>query len=482
MPPPIPYARELVWVAAQFHLTLAAFLLGGPIFVVICEYIGHRTGERRYDLLAREIMRLLMVVATLTMGFGTLLTFFLIALYPRVTTYLMESFFPLFAVYGLLILGEALFLYSYYYTWDSLSKRWHLTLGIMLNLFGTAILFAMNSVTTFMMTPPKELWLGASVGLWTAINNAAWWPLNFHRLIANVTLGGYLTGFYAAVRYLSARRDAERAHYDWMGFTGNFIGTATLMILPVIGFIFANELSAYSRHYMLYTMPGNLSWFFVMQGFLITLLFIGIAYYFWLNIRRLELGAVSRPRLWGHVRRLKGSMIGVTGVALVGGLVWVMPHHFMSTMFMLGGHAGAEIPKQLEFLALMVAKNSAVTSVILVGFFAYMLHRYGARLANHFGVAIPWGKIDVRAMYTLAFLAYIVVLLMSLMGFIRSQARGDWHVVGVMANTYTSASQPPTWYALMMIGLISLAFMGLFLGIIWFSDRVLGKPKIAEGE
>jgi hypothetical protein len=31
---------------------------------------------------------------------------------------------------------------------------------------------------------------------------------------------------YAGFKYLTAQNDKERAHYDWMGYIGNFIKTA----------------------------------------------------------------------------------------------------------------------------------------------------------------------------------------------------------------------------------------------------------------
>src|SRR5688572_4814476 len=52
-------ARLAVWIAAQLHLMLGAFVLGVPIFGVLLEIAGWRSRDDRYDRLARELTSLL---------------------------------------------------------------------------------------------------------------------------------------------------------------------------------------------------------------------------------------------------------------------------------------------------------------------------------------------------------------------------------------------------------------------------------------
>ena len=462
--PLVPWQRDFIWVFAELHLILAAFLLGGPIFVVIAEIIGWRTGDPKYDRLAREVMRVLVFTASLVGGFGAVLTFGLVALYPDFTQYIFGRFFPLFLIYGGLIFGEIVTLYAYYYSWDALKKRkgWHIFLGVLLNLCGTLLMFGMNGLTTFMMTPPKEMVSGEAVTIWTMVFNDTFWPLNLHRLVANITLGGFLTGFYAAYRFLTARSDEERAYYDWMGFVGNFIGVATMIILPVIGFIYANELSGYDHGYLIYSMAGALSWFFEVQGILIGVLFTLALYYMWLNLQRIEGGMRFAP----HMKIM-------FALVFIGNAVWITPHHFMATMFGQMHMEGGEIPDMLQPLALMVAKNSAVTIIILVAFIAYMLYRRAMVTVRFFSRrGIVWGSIDVRSQYALLILGYVTILTMALMGFIRSQARRDWHVYGVMPDPYTTAGQPPTWWAMTMIAVVALVAVGVIGLVMWLSTAL----------
>ena len=118
-----------IWAVAQLHLLFAAFVLAVPIFAVIIEAIGYKTGDKRYDRLAHEFTKLLSVSFSLTATFGAFLTFMLIALYPKFTNYLMSVFSPTFLPYVLLFFAEAFFLYTYYYGWGKFHPLVHLAWG-----------------------------------------------------------------------------------------------------------------------------------------------------------------------------------------------------------------------------------------------------------------------------------------------------------------------------------------------------------------
>src|SRR4051812_33829425 len=46
---PMVGSRVAIWVVAQLHLLFAAFVLAVPIFAIIVEAIGYKTGDLRYD-------------------------------------------------------------------------------------------------------------------------------------------------------------------------------------------------------------------------------------------------------------------------------------------------------------------------------------------------------------------------------------------------------------------------------------------------
>lgn len=210
---PLIGARSAVWLTAQLHLFFAAFVLGAPIFIVVSEWLGLRTGDHRYERLAKETTKVVAIAYSLTAVFGVLFAFVLMGPYQPVTNYLFKALYPVWALYGAFILLETVCMYLYWYTWEPLSRtatgKWtHIGIGVLLNVLGTAVMLLMNAVTGFMNTPPKAI-EGAS--LWAMVNTASWWPFNLHRFLGNVTFGGFVVALFAAFMFLTSKKDEDRA-------------------------------------------------------------------------------------------------------------------------------------------------------------------------------------------------------------------------------------------------------------------------------
>ena len=73
------------------------------------------------------------------------------------------------------------------------------------------------------------------------MHNFTWMPINIHRIIANVAFGGSVAAAYAAFKFLAAKTDEERAHYDWMGYIGNFVAICAFLPLPFAGYWLATR-------------------------------------------------------------------------------------------------------------------------------------------------------------------------------------------------------------------------------------------------
>jgi cytochrome bd-type quinol oxidase subunit 1 len=236
-------SRVFMWVVAELHLMFAAFVLGVPMFAVVAEATGIFGGEERYDTLAKEFTKLLLVAYSATAIWGGILVFGLVTLYPGVWNYLATVFGVSMWVYVGLFFFESFTLYLYYYGWERWkeggAKWFHWTLGILLNVWGTIVMFIANSWLTYMMSPPADVGPDTApemVQFWSAFANATWMPINIHRIIANVVFGGAIVGAYAAYRFLMARTDEERAHSNRMGYFGTFVAIGTLIVLPFAGY------------------------------------------------------------------------------------------------------------------------------------------------------------------------------------------------------------------------------------------------------
>ena len=518
-------SRLAVWAVAQLHLNFAAFILGVPIFAVIIEIIGWRTGDARYDWLSHEFVKLTFAAFSTTALLGALLLFLFIGYYPKFWTYMTSIFFSTYWIYALLFFAETFTVYLWYYGWDWLSgsRKWiHVGLGILSNLFGTAILVVANSWVTFMISPAGITESGALKGsVWAAINNFTWMPINIHRLIANIVFGGTIAAAYAAFRFLSAKTDEERARYDWMGYIGNFVALSAFIVLPFAGYYLGREIYAFNQTMGITMMGGFMSWLWIIQAILIGILFLGSNYYLWLGMERI-------PGSERYRKYVPPMLIILT----IGFIVWATPRSLVITLDEARAMGGTHHPV-LGVLGVMSAKNTVVNLMILTTFLSFILYRRANRestkawvgagmgiqwaalgiaavIVTFYGVygyfvesivrigfsvyqvlavlaaivvvmvidipmfkgatstgTIRWGTIAPRSQYVLILLAVTFTWLMGLMGFARSGIRQHWHVYGVMRDTSPEAVTPALGYAANVITLVTIVFFALVMFIFW---------------
>jgi len=535
-------SRAVVWILAQMHLFFGALVLAVPIFVLVIEWIGVRTGDARYDDMAHEFMKISLTAYAITALFGGSLTLALFLLYPGFMAYMMQVFGAQVLVYGVLFFLESLFLYVYYYGWNALrygNRKWvHMTLGLMLNAVGATLMVTANSWVTFTMAPSGVNEVGAVIGsIWEVMKGPLWNPINLHRFIANIAFGGAVVGAYAAYKFLSATTVEQRAHYDWMGYTSNFI--AILAFLPLFFFndTATTEIYAYSQQMGITAMGGILAWLFIIQAVLIGTILLAANYYLWSGMSRTE-----------GSQRYQWMIKYIAVVLVVGFLVWMTPHTLIlssSEIAQLGGSHH----KLLGPLGIMPAKNIAVNLMLIFTFLSFQLYRrsdkvatvawaplgnavmvaiYAVAIANvifagvyygYFtntvykvgssvmqvvstlvviiaGVIIDslmfrgakilpshWGRVSNRAQYALFALPVAFTWLMALMGYVRSSVRTHWHVYTVVKDTSPDNFIPTIGYAGNMITIVTVLFLLFMLFIFWIanlSDQKQLPPTVAE--
>jgi cytochrome bd-type quinol oxidase subunit 1 len=538
-------ARAAVWIAAEVHLMFAAFVLGVPMFAVITELIAIVDKDGKYDKLSKEFTRLLVFAYSATALWGGLLLFLITTLYPKFWGHMAGIFHLSMWIYAGLFFIESFTLYLYYYGWDrwkSGRAKWgHWGLGLLLNVWGTIVMFIANGWLTYMMSPPAGMTaetLPSQVRLWNAIANATWMPINIHRLIANAVFGGSIVAAYAAFRFLSARTKEEKAHYDWMGYVGNFIAISTFIVLPFAGYYLGREIYEYNQQMGITMMGGFMSWLWIVQAVLIGVLFLAANYYLWVGMGRIPGAERFQPYT-------KWMLL----LLVICWIVWGTPHTMIATRQELAAMGGSQHPF-LNVLGVMSAKNTAVNLMILTTFLSFLMYRranvrpvvawartgtvvqgiifglaaavvlfygvYGyfvsaierigfsvwqvlavlfcivsvttidvllARKAESRG-AIRWGEMPERSQYALFVLAVTFTWLMGLMGFARSGIRQHWHVWEVMRDTSQYAATPALGYAANVISACVLIFLSLLAFIFWLgglAERAMQKSPAAAG-
>lgn len=530
-------SRSFIWVIAQLHLFLAAFVLAVPLFVTVIEWLGVKTGDQRYDDMAHEFMKVSMTAYSLTALFGGTLALALFLLYPTFMAYMMEVFGNQVMVYALLFFLESAVLYIYYYSWYALRygnrKYVHLSLGVLLNGVGTTLLFVANAWATFMMAPSGVDDTGAVTGgIWEVMRGPLWNPLNLHRFVANIAFGGAVVGAYAGYKLLSAKTMAQRAHYDWMGYTSNFIAVLAFLPLPFAGYWLMAEIYAYSQQMGITAMGGILAWLFIVQAVLIGTILLAANYYLWNGMSRC---AGSKRYTW-LIKYIAFTLV-------VCFLIWVTPHTLMLSAQEVVALGGSHHPV-LGPLGIMPAKNIAVNLMLIATFLSFQLYRradkeitvawagfgnalmvaiYLVAIANviflgvYYGyftntvykvgssvpqvistlmvivagvtidtmmfkgaktIPVTWGKISNRGVYALFALPIAFTWLMALMGYVRSAVRTHWHVYTVMKDSSVDNFIPSIGYAGNIMTIATISFLLLVLFIFWVAS--LGDTRQSE--
>lgn len=531
--------REIIWTFAQLHLNFAAFVIAIPTFALIVEIIGYKTGEEKYDKLAKDFARLVTASLSLTSILGTIFLFGLIAFYPKLFSHFSAVFSPTMILYAILFFGEFFFAYLYYYGWEKMKnqKLLHIIVGLLLNVFGIAIMFIATAWTAYTMMPNGVIESGEVLSVWDAMNNKGWWPLNIHRLLANLAFGGAIVASYAAANFISSKSTEEKAYYDWMGYIGNFIAVCALIPLPFAGYWMGFEIYQYDQQMGITMMGGVLSWAWILQGVIIGVIFLSLNYYLWVGMQRME-GSE-------RYRKFIPPILAVITLCL---MVWFTPHSLVASLEE-ARKMGATYHPVLSVLGIMTAKNTAVNLLLLATYISFVIYRRSNRapvvswaktgniifwlivaaaatniiylgVKGYFVETIVrinysvyqvlsvlfvlaagtfldvkiysgakiigqtrWGQMPIRSQYILIVIATSFTWLMGLMGFIRSSVRLNWHVYKILEDTSASAFVPSIGHASKMVSFITIVFF-IMVGIVFYISKLSesGKKQTAVAD
>lgn len=527
-------SRLLVWFVTQQHTYFGGFVLALPLFCALLEFLGLMTKKPalslRYDGLARDLAKVALLALSVTAVVGSLMLAMFIYFYPTFMSYMGGTFKSFMPAYAVVFVGESLLLIVYYYSWNRMAEpglKWiHAAIGILTNIFGTALLLLANAWAAFMMSPAGVDAQGRFLGnSWHLLHSALWNPLNVHRFLADIMSGGAVVLAYACYRFFTSKTEEERAYFDWVGYIFLFVTVCALLPMPIAGYWLMRSVYSFSQSMGVTMMGGLLTWLFVVQALLIGALFMGVNYYLWQSMARIKGGERYQPYYQ--------FILGTLTLAL---FIWLTPHTVLMSAGEVKAMGGAQHPVVGNY-GVMSSKNGAVNVMILLTALSFMFYRranrtmtvswvttgniligslYAVGLLNVIGLSvygfylpakirvglsspqalttltvivagvlinramlkgaivhgpIQWGKIPVRGMIGLFSLAAAFTWVMGLMGYIRSSGRLSWHVSDLMADVSPWAFTPDLEFAAKMVTLNMVVFWGAVLMLFWMCQR-----------
>ncbi|HLF87696.1 MAG TPA: hypothetical protein VI451_02020, partial [Anaerolineales bacterium] len=138
----------------------------------------------------------------------------------------------------------------------------------------------------------------------------------------------------------------------------------------------------------------------------------------------------------------------------------------LNSVLILGPYGFTVMTQANPFLRNIAVTQWLITmsSLVLVTAIDIVLLRRAEEIGT-----IRWGEMTERSQYALILLVVGAVILMSLMGYIRSGLREDWHVFGALRDTSASAFTPTMAYMARVIAGIVAAFIALTAFVFWLA-------------
>jgi hypothetical protein len=194
----------LIALIAIVHVLVSHFAVGGGAFLVLLESKAYQHNDK--DLLnyvkkhSKFFLLLTMVFGSLT-GVGIWWTISL--LNPAATSTLIHIFVFGWAAEWVFFVGEIVALFIYFYTFERMDRKNHMTIGWIYFICAWMSLFLINGIIGFMLTPGA--WL-EDQSFWSGFFNPSFWP----SLVFRTGLSLVLCGVFGFVTAAFLQKDTLR--------------------------------------------------------------------------------------------------------------------------------------------------------------------------------------------------------------------------------------------------------------------------------
>jgi hypothetical protein len=411
--------RITIGTIFELHILLSGMVSGLTQLGPMCEWIAYFRGRKEYERLAHGTG--LTLVYLFAFGAFTAIlpvTVLLVLLWGKLWTIITTITFWPFVIESGSFLAMVTTTYAWYYTWPMMHGRFkplHMMLGGLLVISSFVQVLMIDIVASYMLTPSTPL------SPFQVFMNPTEVPLQAHRIVGNLAYVGYGVAAVGAFHLIRRRGKSleDLAHFDWMTSFGMIWGTLLTLLQPAVGYSYAKEiqLHAYGAWYKM--MLGDLSPAFLLQIFLLGLIFLVPQVYFHRRMHRL------RARRVGLMRVLTFLLVITTIFA-------VLPSHFAFTFdqvqaeglnrpFWEGGLLnpfGYMIPYKIAALTAMFVFS-------ISGIWTYLRARRELELSPLSGSRPVWWE---KAMPIVSL--FLVATMIVLMGFIRENGRFPNGVAG----------------------------------------------------
>jgi cytochrome d ubiquinol oxidase subunit I len=227
-------AREQMAFTLGFHIILVPFGVAFTFLMLVLNYRGIRHGDQDALLLARRWSRVAAVLFAVGAVSGTVLSFEMGLLWPRLMGEYGAAYGIPFAVEGIFFFLEGIFVAVYIYGWKRMTPWAHWWTGVPVVLAGAGGTLSVVAANSWMNLPggiTVQDGKVVDVRPLAVFFNRAFWYESLHMLVAAYIVAGFAVASVYAVGLMRGRRD----RYHRLGFLVPF--TVAAALVPVQIFI-----------------------------------------------------------------------------------------------------------------------------------------------------------------------------------------------------------------------------------------------------
>jgi cytochrome d ubiquinol oxidase subunit I len=228
-------ARSQMAMSLAFHIIFAVVGIGMPVLMVLAEHRWQRTGDRIFLELAHRWAKGTAILFAVGAVSGTVLSFELGLLWPGFMAHAGAIIGMPFSLEGFAFFTEAIFLGIYLYGWERVSRRAHLTAGIIVALSGGLSAIFVVIANAWMNTPTGfDIVNGRIVNIdpIAAMLNPAAFAQTLHMMLAAYAATGFVVAGIHALRLLS---DPRNAFHQRALVLAVLVGAPAALLQPVSG-------------------------------------------------------------------------------------------------------------------------------------------------------------------------------------------------------------------------------------------------------
>jgi cytochrome d ubiquinol oxidase subunit I len=234
-------AREQMAFTLGFHIVLVPFGVAFTFLMLVANYRANRRGDDEALLLAQRWSKVAAVLFAVGAVSGTVLSFELGLLWPRLMGRFGAAYGIPFAVEGIFFFLEAIFIAIYIYGWERMRPWPHFWTGVPVVLAGIGGTLSVVAANSWMNLPGGVTVRNGRVEAVRPLAvffNRAFWYESLHMLLAAYIVAGFLVGGVYAAGMLKGRRD----RYHRLGFLVPFTVAAAVMPVQIfVGDLMARE-------------------------------------------------------------------------------------------------------------------------------------------------------------------------------------------------------------------------------------------------